>query len=108
MRRHNRGRIQAIRPLFIRGCRLSNLSKRARKTARRKRFNSSKLRRGREKEIRHYLDGRVTQLAFVLARDKESRPRKALPPFLAAHAPYFGEAEALSLLDRFAFAQLYL
>src|SRR6202021_3423162 len=50
----------------------------------------------------------VTQLAFVLARDKESRPREALPPFLAAHAPHFGQAEALALVNRLAFAQLHL
>ena len=50
----------------------------------------------------------VTQLAFVLARDKECRPRKALPPFLAAHAPHFGQAEALALVNRLAFAQLHL
>ncbi len=50
----------------------------------------------------------VSQLAFVLARDKERRTRKSLPPLFAAHASHLGHAEALALIHRLAFAQLHL
>ena len=42
----------------------------------------------------------VTQLGFVFARDKESRPRKAHAPFLAANAAHLGQAEVLPFVHR--------
>jgi hypothetical protein len=50
----------------------------------------------------------VTELTFVFAGNEKRRPRKALPPFLAAHEPHLGQAETLALVSHLALAHLHL
>ena len=50
----------------------------------------------------------VAELAFVLAGNKEGRPREPLPPLLSAQPTHLRQAEMLAFVDGLALAELDL